>query len=132
MDQSGFSLNGSGSTALPGLTGSWADDVERWCQEAVCHLSGTFTALNPSTLPTPRVVQFNLSADQILDDGDRLVTSMPVKPLKPGESQVRALQATLPSSAGGSGQYLIALVDAEDVVYEVSEENNIVVSSPIP
>ena len=98
-------------------------------------LSGTFTALNPSPLPTPRVtLRFYLSTDEILDDGDRLLSTVPVRPLDSVESQVRKLQVTLPQTwySDLSGRHVIAFVDADDIVEEQNEANNVVVSAAIP
>jgi hypothetical protein len=133
LDNFGFSLNGSGSTPIPGLTGEWSDDVAVWCRGAACTITGTFTAINPSRLGTPQVVlRFYLSDDQVLDDADVLLSTMPVRALDKNESQVRTLRATLPQGVQAAGRYVIAFVDADDEVAEANEANNIVVSPPIP
>jgi hypothetical protein len=133
-DNFGGGLAGSGLTPIAGLTGSWGDDVSVWCQGTACAVSGTFTALNPSRLPTPRVtLRFYVSTDQLLDDGDLLLTTVPVKPLAPSDSQERKLQVTLPQTwySDLSGRYVIAFVDADDIVEEANEANNVVVSAAI-
>jgi hypothetical protein len=133
-DNFGGGLAGSGLTPIAGLTGTWGDDVTAWCQGASCAVSGTFTALNPSRLPTPRVtLRFYVSTDQLLDDGDQLLTTVPVKPLAPSDSQERKLQVTLPQTwySDLSGRYVIAFVDADDIVEEANEANNVVVSAAI-
>ena len=134
-DRFGAGLAGSGLTPIPGLTGGWDDDVSAWCHGSTCTVSGTFTALNPSPLPTPRVtLRFYLSTDEILDDGDRLLSTVPVRPLDSVESQVRKLQVTLPQTwySDLSGRHVIAFIDADDIVEEQNEANNVVVSAAIP
>lgn len=130
-DNFGFSLSNSSSTPLPGLTGRW-EELAAWCRGASCGLTGTFTAINPSLGPTPRVaLRFYLSDDEVLDDADVLVHEMPVKPLDMNESQVRKLHVVLPANTDPSGRFVIAFVDADDIVEEANEANNIVASPPI-
>jgi hypothetical protein len=132
-DNFGFALPGSNAGALPGLTGRWDEQPTAWCRGGACQLTGTFTALNPSILPTPTVaLRFYLSSDQTLDDTDVLLARLPVKPLGMSEAQVRTLRVTLTDDVDLAGYYVIAFVDADDEVLEVNEDNNFVVSSPIP
>jgi hypothetical protein len=56
---------------------------------------------------------------------------MPVKPLDMNESQVRTLHVVLPLNVDAAGRFVIAFVDADDVVAESNEANNIVASPPI-
>jgi hypothetical protein len=132
QDAFGFSLAGSGSTPLPGLTGRWADDLVVSCHgpdASHCTLTGTFVAINPSLGSTPRVaLRFYLSADPVLDDSDTLIREVAVKPLAKGDSQVRKLHAVLPPGVNATGQFVIAFVDADDIVEESNEANNVVVS----
>ena len=131
-DNFGFSLSNSSSTPLPGLTGRWGDDLSLWCRGASCGLSGTFTAINPSLGPTPRVaLRFYLSADDVLDKSDLLIDEMPVKPLDMNESQVRTLNVVLPKDVNAAGRFVIAFVDADDMVEEANEANNVVASPRI-
>ena len=131
-DGFGFSLAGSGSTPLPGLTGRW-EDLAIFCRGAAddrCRLTATFTALNPSLGPTPRVaLRFYLSADTTLDEADTLLAEMPVKPLDVGESQRRRLNVALPPNTDTTGHFVIAFVDADDIVEESNEANNVIVSA---
>jgi hypothetical protein len=130
-DSFGFSLSNSSSTPLPGLTGRW-EELALWCRGASCGLTGTFTAINPSLGPTPRVaLRFYLSDDTALDDADMLIDAMPVKPLDMNESQVRRLHVVLPPGTDAAGRFVIAFVDAEDIVEESNEANNVVVSPQI-
>lgn len=131
-DDFGFALAGSGATPLPGLTGQWSDDLSLWCRGVSCSLTGTFTAINPSPEETPGVVlRLYLSEDEVLDDADLLLDEMPVKPLDPNESQVRKVNVALPRDTDGTGRFVIAFVDADNIVEESNEANNIVVSDAI-
>jgi len=136
-DRFGFALPGSGGTALPGLTGRWDDAVAVSCHgrasENQCSLSGTFTAINPSISSTPNVVlRVFLSADPVLDADDVALGDLPVKPLDPTETQVRTLHVNLPPGLDATGLFVIAFIDAENVVFESNESNNVVVSASIP
>jgi hypothetical protein len=131
-DYFGFSLPGSGAPVVPGLTGRWGQDLAVWCRGAACTLTGTFTAINPSLAPTPRVaLRVYLSDDQVLDGGDVLLDEMPVKPLDKDESQARRVNIVLPQGMVTTGRYVIAFVDADNIVEEANEANNIVVSEAI-
>ena len=135
-DRFGFALPGSGGTALPGLTGRWDDAVAVSCHgrasENQCSLSGTFTAINPSISSTPNVVlRFFLSADPVLDADDVALGDLPVKPLDPTETQVRTFHANVPRGLDATGLFVIAFIDADNVVFESNESNNIVVSAPV-
>jgi hypothetical protein len=131
-DDFGFALTNSSQTPLPGLTGRWDDDLSLWCRGASCGLTGTFTAINPSLGPTPRVaLRFYLSDDDVFDAADLLIDQMPVRPLDMNESQVRKLNVVLPENVDAAGHFVIAFVDADDIVEELNEANNVVVSPPI-
>jgi hypothetical protein len=132
-DQFGFSLTGKGGPAGPGLTGTW-QEVDQTCNREGgrlrCWLGGTFEVINPGTQAAPpTVLRFFLSADPVLDPGDVLLSEVGVGALKPGETQTRHLN--LPEGTSASGQFVIAFTDADDVVPETNEENNIVPFGPI-
>jgi len=134
-DALGFALAGSGGFAGPGLTGSWRG-VEQTCHETgggqQCRLKGTFVVVNPGTqTAAPTRLRFYLSADRTLDAGDMLLGEVSVGTLKPSESKPRQLNVQLPSGVSASGRFVIAFADADNVVAETNEENNIVVFGPI-
>jgi hypothetical protein len=64
----------------------------------------------------------------VLDAADVLLADMPVEPLDMLESQVRTLNVVLPPGHDAIGQFVIAFVDADDIVEESNEANNIVIS----
>jgi hypothetical protein len=123
-----------GLDTAPWAHGRW-DGLAIVCRgtaEDRCRLAGTFTAINPSLGPTPRVaLRFYLSDDDVLDDADLLLAGMPVKPVDMLESQVRTLNVVLPPGTQPIGQFVIAFVDADDIVEESNEANNVIISPAI-
>jgi hypothetical protein len=77
------------------------------------------------------VLRFFLSADPILDPSDVFLSEVGVGTLKPGETKTRHLNVHLPEGTSASGQFVIAFADADNVVPETNEENNIVPFGPI-
>lgn len=87
---------------------------------------------NPGTAPAVRsVLQFFLSTDETLDEGDSLLKEVKVGPLAVGESEEVDLHIKLPKGQSASGQFGIAVLDATNVVPEANEANNNVVSPPV-
>jgi len=135
-DAFGFALAGMGGFAAPGLTGAWQDLVQSCDSNGNhprCRLSGTFDVINPSTQSVPpTVLRFYLSANSTLDAGDLLLSEVGVGALKNGESTTRHLNVRLPEGVSASGQFVIAFADADNVVSETNEANNVVVFGPVP
>jgi hypothetical protein len=133
-DLFGFALASMGGPAGPGLTGTWQEMVQT-CKEGKrlrCRLQGTFEVINPGTQAAPHTaLRFFLSADPILDPSDALLSEVGVGELKPGETKRRHLNVHLPEGISASGQFVIASTDADNVVAETDEENNIVPFGPI-
>jgi hypothetical protein len=77
------------------------------------------------------LLRFFLSFDELLDEGDVLIQETLVDPLEPQEVVEVILEEQLPPNQDAIGQFIIALLDATDVVSEINEENNVVVSSAI-
>ncbi len=135
-DLFGFALAGSAGPPGPGLTAAW-EELTQTCTEAGgslrCMLKGTLVIINPGTQPTPNTVfMVFLSEDQILDENDLLLEEGAIGALQAGETKMRQVNVNLPDGTSASGMFGIAFVDATDVVPETNEENNIVVSDPIP
>jgi hypothetical protein len=117
-----------------GLSGEWKTLTQhcvRARREVVCGLVGTIEVFNPGTATAaPTVLQFFLSADAVLNAGDVLLQEVKVGHLRPGQRRTKKLLTTVPEDA--RGLVVIAVLDATDVVAEVNEANNLVVSPPIP
>jgi subtilase family serine protease len=76
-------------------------------------------------------VRFYLSADQSLDPDDLIIGDLEVKPLDPGDEQSRSFHVALPRGVSATGFSVIAFVDADNIVFESNERNNVVASDPI-
>ncbi|MGD9346111.1 MAG: CARDB domain-containing protein, partial [Candidatus Aminicenantes bacterium] len=68
--------------------------------------------------------QFYLSANSTVDESDTVLGSRSVPSLAPGASSLASTTVTIPADTDSGSYYLIALADAEDVVIETSETNN--------
>jgi CARDB protein/beta-propeller repeat-containing protein len=122
-------------TMSPDLSGSLSVITQN-CQGSgaslQCTIEGTLRVENSGTVIAQQsVVRFFLSTDNTLDDSDTLLEETQVTELDPGESQEVNFQAQLPPGENGFGEFVIALLDATNVVPEANEENNIVVSPRI-
>jgi len=60
-----------------------------------------------------------------------LVDEKQVDPLDPQEAIEVSLVGVVPPGENAIGRFIIAVLDAEDVVQEINEDNNLVVSSAI-
>ncbi len=90
------------------------------------------SVVNPSTQSVPpTVLRVYLSTDAVLDASDVLLQEAGVGALKNGETMPRHLNVLLPEGVDATGHFVIAFVDADDIVDETNEANNIVVFGPI-
>jgi len=77
----------------------------------------------PAAASTTRVY---LSVDQTLDAGDTAVLDIAMPALAGGATDTRTVTVTIPASlTPGGTYYLIAKADADDVVRETNEQNNV-------
>ena len=76
-------------------------------------------------------VDFYLSDNNIFDEEDTLLKRSPTGTMKVSKS--KGIKFSYNSSLGenASGNYLIAVIDADDTAAELDEENNVVVFGPI-
>jgi predicted thioesterase len=96
-----------------------------------CRLQGRLDVNNPGTaLAAASIVRFYLSNDETLDGSDILIEQTKLDPLGPGETVRVKLRAEVPTGTA-KGRFVIAVLDATDVVPEINEANNIVVSEVI-
>jgi hypothetical protein len=115
-----------------GLFGVWQELTQKCSpSKPECKLRGTIDVFNPGTEPaSTTVLQFFLSADEILDSEDLWLQEVRVGRLQPGQTRTETVHAVVQGEA--TGLFGIAVLDANDDVAEVREDNNIVVSPPIP
>jgi hypothetical protein len=134
-DLFGFALPGSSGPAGAGLTGIWQQLVQACNGQGPrlsCVLQGTFIVTNPGTQRAANsVLRFFLSADANLDETDIVLSEVAIGTLEAGETKSRQLNVHLPPRNSASGQFVIAFADADNVVAETNEENNIVPFGPI-
>jgi hypothetical protein len=116
-----------------GLSGEWRAVAQRCARGRPglgCEIVGALKVFNPGTdTAAPTLLQFFLSADEVLDEGDVLLQEVRVGRRRPQQSRTERLHANVTGDAGGL--FVIAVVDATDVVVEINEANNVVVSPPI-
>ncbi len=123
-------------TSGSGISGVWLGDVTQTCNESdedlICTLEGIIEVENPGTETAPiSTLRFFLSFDEFLDEDDILVDETQVDFLDPKEMEEVSLLGIVPPGEDVIGQFIVALLDAEDVVREVNEDNNVVVSAAI-
>jgi subtilase family serine protease len=87
-------------------------------------LSDTILNRSPATAG-PSTVKFYFSTDAILDASDALIGSRSVPSLSPDATSSGSTTVTMPANLTGGTQYIIAKADADDVVAEIHEDNNI-------
>ena len=125
----------SGAEGVFGYSGAWIE-LAQTCEgsgaDIMCTIEGVLEVENPGTVTAEEaVLQFFLSSDKILDDNDTLLEETLVGPVEPQEMVEVNLLEELPAGQDAIGQFVIAFLDATDVVLEANEENNIVVSNAI-
>ncbi len=121
---------------MSGFSGLWVGDVTQTCEESgddlICSIEGMLEVENPGTDTADQsLLRFFVSFDDLLDEEDVLVQENLVDPLAPQEVREVRLGEQLPPNQDAIGQFIIAILDATDVVSEVNEENNVVVSPAI-
>jgi subtilase family serine protease len=73
----------------------------------------------------PSLLQIYLSANNALDPSDTLLGSRNVPALAAGATSSGSTAVTIPQGAAGGTWYLIAKADAQEVMTEISEGNNL-------
>ena len=73
----------------------------------------------------PSLLQIYLSANNSLDPSDILIGSRNVPALAAGATSSGSTTVTIPLGTAGGSWYLIAKADAQEVVTEISESNNL-------
>jgi hypothetical protein len=121
----------------PDLTGEW-DSLEKLCrrssQRQACKLAGVFRVHNAGTGDAGAfTTEFYLSdGEGTGKEGRLLLKRAKTGKLLPGGGKRKQMNLSLPSGETGSGKYILAVVDAEEIVNESNETNNVVVYGPLP
>jgi len=122
------------ATNGPDLSGTWLP-VTTKCKTkkgiTTCKVKARLQIANAGTTPSPTArVHYFLSNDNVLDDADQFLKQVATGKIKPGKLKKKTLSASRLGIV--TGQYLIAVIDAENAVAESNENNNVVVFGPIP
>ena len=117
----------------PDLTGAWSG-LAQICQGGRrCRLQGAYSLTNRGQMPAMGfTVRFFLSSDEVLDPGDIRLKIASVDALRAGRTRDLALYVKLGRGVDAAGSFVIASIDPADHVAENFEDNNVIVSEPIP
>lgn len=97
-----------------------------------CYIMGYFEVVNIGSAPTVRCrIDYYRSTDPVFDAGDTLIMTKTVKKLAPGKSLRQLFGSKLAAGDNPTGEYLIAVIDADQVQAETSKSNNIIVDAPL-
>ena len=121
----------------PDLTGNWASFVQtiRETKKGTkCKIKGVLVIQNTGNEDAlSSGVRFYLSDDGIYDGGDPFLKEVSTgKKMKIGKVKNKKLKFKLPLGETATGKYVIAVIDADNAVKELSESNNITVYGPVP
>jgi len=113
------------------LTGTWISLTQQ-CKGEECKLNGTLNIQNTGWQDaTTSSVRFYLSEDNIYDAGDTFLKQVASGTVKIGKSVSKKLSDTLPSGITATGKYIIAVIDAYNIVEETNESDNVIAFGPI-
>jgi uncharacterized repeat protein (TIGR01451 family) len=124
------------ATPMADLTGNWVSAAQKCATrrgKTTCTVSGNFNVVNLGTAAAKAsVMRFYLSSDSNFSPDDLQVGQAKVVSLPPGQHTKVAVKLTVPGSGNASGKYVIAVLDAGNVVVEASEANNFVPTAQFP
>jgi hypothetical protein len=118
----------------PDLTGTWSNLVQT-CKTTSkglqCKVKGQLIVQNIGCVNAPTsFVRYYLSSDGV--QTNTFLKQVATGTVKLGKPKKKTLSAKLAADVNGSGQFIIAVIDADNTVVECDETNNIVVSDPLP
>jgi len=122
---------------LPDLTGQWTSLVQA-CRSTKsglkCKISGKLSIQNVGTVNAPSsFVRFYRSDDEVYNEGaDSFLKQVATGTIKVGKSKSKTLSYSFPLRETVTGDYIIAVIDADNTVEEADEGNNYIVFGPIP
>lgn len=98
-----------------------------------CPLRAGLTVYNSGAQASPAtLVRFLLSADTIPDRSDALLAQARVGPLESGDFQDIRSVLTLRRGQRLAGKYILAVVDATNMLQECDESSNVLLQGPFP
>ena len=94
-----------------------------------CQISGSMKVNNKGNRDAPS----NAGEIYLSDDyGDTLLKRFSITKINKNSSKTVRFSSTLPSGQNGSGKYIVFVADADDMLLELDETNNIFVFGPLP
>ena len=124
------------ATPMADLTGNWVSIGQKCATKrgkTTCTVSGSFNVANKGTATAKAsVIRIYLSSDSDLSPDDLQIGQIKVVTLGVGQHAQVGVKLALPNSGNASGKYVIAVVDASNVVVEVDEANNVVPTARFP
>ena len=123
--------------AGPDLTGSWVS-LTQTCKTVRgvqrCTLTGSFVVRNRGNRPAPpSTLRLFLSTNKRFEPAqDQRLKSLAVGALQPKQKQPRTVTIALPAGSRATGKFVLAVVDATNVVTETNENNNVIVFGSLP
>ncbi|NWF76913.1 MAG: Ig-like domain-containing protein, partial [Nitrospirae bacterium] len=125
------SLSGTAVTQtvnLPDLTGQWLT-MTQTCKAkktgTKCKINGTLSIQNIGTQnATTSFVRYYLSTDNTYDSQDTFLKQVATGKVKVGKPKTKKLSYSFSSGQSASGQYVIAVIDADNTITESNETNN--------
>jgi len=120
---------------LPDLAGNWAS-ADQQCttklSATTCSIHGSLNIMNQGAWGAgASIVRFYLSTDASLGTDDLLLGQASVPALPLGQSKLIDVKFGLAIGTNASGKFVIAVIDADNVVAEGDESNN-VLSARLP
>jgi uncharacterized repeat protein (TIGR01451 family) len=122
---------------LPDLTATWGSVVHK-CKNkhkrgVICSVAGRINIVNQGTATAGAcIVRLYLSDDSSYSANDVLLQQANIPSLGAGAQQVMKVQFSLPAGTSASGKFLIAVIDADNVVTESNETNNVIATARFP
>lgn len=121
---------------MPELTGQWTF-LSQSCRNSrkgqKCSIKGTLYIKNTGNGDAnSSFVRFYLSDNPSYDEGDLLLKQVASEKIKANRGNKKHLSYTLPLNETASQKYIIAVIDANNIVTEADEDNNYIVSGLVP
>jgi len=123
------------SSQGPDLTGTWTSLIQT-CKDSKngtrCKVKGKLNIQNIGTKnAASSIVKFYLSDDNTFDAADTYLKQVSIKNIITGESSDKNFKYAFPYGETLAGKYIIAVVDADNTVFEANEDNNEIEYGPM-
>ncbi len=123
------------SVPSPDLTGQWTffNQICKTKKEGVqCKIKGNILIQNIGHLDAQTsFVAYYLSNDSTYDNSDKFLKQVSTGKVKVVKDKNKKLSYTFPLGESATGKYVIAIIDASNIVNESNEGNNNILYGPI-